>query len=60
MNELNVTKENINKLGEHRVVYLPHLWERENLKPSKSQKKLQKSKLNNFDYIKLKKVSVLT
>ena len=29
VNDLNIKKETINKLGEHRIVYLSDLWERE-------------------------------
>ena len=55
MKELNIKKETINKLGEHRIVYLSDLWERKDFKTSKSQKKITKSKMNNFNYIKLKR-----
>ena len=53
MNDLNIKKETISKLGEHRIVYLSDIWKGKTLKPSKLEK-ITKSKINNFDYIKLK------
>ena len=52
--ELNIKKETINKLVEHRIVYLSDLWEREDFKTKQELEKITKSKINNFDYIKLK------
>ena len=51
--ELNIKKETINKLGEHRIVYLSDLWYREDFKTKEELEKITKSKMNNFDYIKL-------
>ena len=51
-NELNIKKETINKLYEHRIVYLSDLWEREDVKTKQELEKITKSKINNFDYIK--------
>ena len=45
MKELNIKKETRNKLGKHRIVYLPDLWEREDFKTKQElEKKLQKVK----------------
>ena len=55
MNELNVKKETINKLGEHRIVYLSDLWDGKNFITKQELEKITKSKINNFDYIKLKR-----
>ena len=54
MKELNIKKETINKLGEHRIVYLSDLWDGEEFKTKQEIEKITKSKINNFDYIKLK------
>ena len=54
VNELNIKKEAINKLGEHRIIYLSDLWEREDFKTKQELEQITKSKINNFDYIKLK------
>ena len=54
MNELNVKKETINKLGKYRIVYLSDLWDGENFITKQELEKITKSKINNFDYIKLK------
>ena len=53
--ELNIKKETINKLGEHRIVYLSDLWDGEDFKTKQELEKLTKSKINNFNYIKLKR-----
>ena len=37
-------KETINKLGEHRIVYLSDLWEGEDFKTKQELEKLQKVK----------------
>ena len=42
--ELNIKKETINKLGEHRIVYLSDLWDGEVFKSKQVRKKLQKVK----------------
>ena len=55
VNDLNMKKETISKLGEHRIVYLSDLWKREDLKIKQELEKITKSKINNFDYIKLKR-----
>ena len=52
--ELNIKKETINKLGEHRIVYLLDLWYGKDFKTKQELEKTTKSKINNFDYIKLK------
>ena len=39
MNELNIKKENMNKLGEHRIKYLADLWEREDFKTKQELEK---------------------
>ena len=49
-----IKKETINKLGEHRIVYLSDLWDREDFKTKQELEKITKSKINNFGYIKLK------
>ena len=54
VNELNIKKETINKLGKHRRVYLSDLWKMKDFKTKKELEKITKSKMNNFDYIKLK------
>ena len=54
MNELNVKKETTNNLGEHRIVYLSDLWDGEDFITKQELEKITKSKINNFDYIKLK------
>ena len=54
MNELNVKKETTNKLGEYRIVYSSDLWDREDFKTKQELEKITESKINNFDYIKLK------
>ena len=54
MNELNIKKETINKLGEHRIVYLSDLWDGEDFITKKELEKITKSKINDFVYIKLK------
>ena len=54
MKELNIKKETINKLGEHRIVYLSDLWESEYFKTKQELEKITKSEMNNFDYIKIK------
>ena len=41
VNELNIKKETLNKLGEHRIVHLSDLWEREDFK-TKKEKNYQK------------------
>ena len=53
MKELNIKKETINKLDEHRIVYLSDLWDREDFKTKQELEKITNSKMNNFDYIKL-------
>ena len=54
-NELNIKKETINKLGQHRIVYLSDLWDREDFKTKQElEKKITKSKINHFDFIKSK------
>ena len=55
VNELNVKKENINKLGKHRIVYLSDIWDGEDFITKQKLEKITKSKINHFDYIKLKK-----
>ena len=35
VNDLNIKKETISKLGEHRIVYLSDLWERKDFKTKK-------------------------
>ena len=55
VNELNIKKETINKLGEHRIVYLSDLWGGEDVITKQELGKITKSKINNFDYIKLKR-----
>ena len=40
MNEFNIKKETINKLREHRIVYLSDLWEREDFKTKRELEKL--------------------
>ena len=55
MSDLNIKKETINKLDEHRIVYLSDLWEREDFKTKQELEKITKSKINHFDYIKLKR-----
>ena len=54
MNALNIKKETINEIGEHRILYLSDLWERKDFKTKQELGKITKSKMNNFDYIKLK------
>ena len=39
MNELNIKKETINKLGEHRIVCLSDLWERKDFKTKEDLEK---------------------
>ena len=47
VNELNIKKETINKLGEHRIVYLSDLWDGEDfITKQELEKKLQKVKLH--------------
>ena len=53
--ELNIKKETINKLGEHSIVYLSDLWDGEDFKTKQELEKITKGKINNFDYIKLKR-----
>ena len=53
--ELNIKKETINKLGEHRIVYLSDLWERKDFKTKQELEKITKCKISNFNYIKLKR-----
>ena len=55
VNELNIKKETISKLGEHRIVYLSILWDGEDFITKQELEKITKSKINNFDYIKLKR-----
>ena len=55
VNELNIKKEIINKLSEHRIVYLSDLWEREDFKiQARVRNKTTKSKINNVYYSNLK------
>ena len=54
MKELNKKNETIIKLGEHKIVYLSDLWDGENFQTKQELEKITKSKVNNFDYIKLK------
>ena len=55
MNDLKIQKETINKSDEHRIVYLSDLWDGEDFNTKQELEKITKSKINNFDYIKLKK-----
>ena len=52
MKESKIKKETINKLGEHRIVYLSDVWDREDFKTKQELEKFIKSTINNFDYIK--------
>ena len=52
--DLNIKSEIINKLGEHRIIYLSDLWERKKFKTKKGMENITKYKMNDFDYIKLK------
>ena len=54
VNDLIIKKEIISKLGKHRIVFLSDLWERADFK-TKQVREITKIKINNFDYIKLKK-----
>ena len=54
MNELNIKKETINKLGKHRIVYLSDLRDGKHFITKQELEKITKSKINNFDYIKVK------
>ena len=55
MKELNIKKETINKLGEHRIVFLSDLWHGKYFKTKQELENTIKGKINNFDYIKLKR-----
>ena len=55
MSDLNIKKETINKLGEHRIVYLSDLWDGEDFKTKQELEKITKSKMNHFDYIKFER-----
>ena len=46
--------EIINRLGEHRIVYLSDLWKRKEFKTKQEIENIAKCKMNDFDYIKLK------
>ena len=39
MNELNIKKETINKLDEHRIVYLSDLWDKKDFKTKQELEK---------------------
>uniref|UniRef100_A0A5F8HF18 RNA-directed DNA polymerase n=1 Tax=Monodelphis domestica TaxID=13616 RepID=A0A5F8HF18_MONDO len=54
VNDLNIKKETIRKLGEHRVVYMSDLWEGKDFKTKQELERVTKCKINNLDYIKLK------
>ena len=45
MKELNIKKETINKLGEHRMVYLSDLWDGEDFKTKQELEKIIKSNI---------------
>ena len=55
VNELSIKKESKNKLDEHRIVYFSDVWERKDFKTKQELEKIIKCKINNFDYIKLKR-----
>ena len=44
VNELNIKKETINKLGEYRIVYLSDLWKRKDFKNKQELEKITKVK----------------
>ena len=52
---MNIKKETISKLDEHRIVYLSELWKRKDFNTKQKLQKITKCKINNFDYIKLKR-----
>ena len=52
VNDFNLKRKIISKLGEHRVVYLSDLWERAAFKLKQEIESIAKCKMNNFDYIK--------
>uniref|UniRef100_A0A5F8G8B3 Uncharacterized protein n=1 Tax=Monodelphis domestica TaxID=13616 RepID=A0A5F8G8B3_MONDO len=54
VNDLNIKKKTIRKLGEHRRVYMSDLWEGKDFKTKQDLERVTKCKINNLDYIKLK------
>uniref|UniRef100_K7E3F2 Uncharacterized protein n=2 Tax=Monodelphis domestica TaxID=13616 RepID=K7E3F2_MONDO len=55
VNDFDIMKQTISKLYEHRIACMSDLWESKGFKTKQGFKKITKYKINNFDYIKLKR-----
>ena len=58
MHDLGIKIDTMDKLVEQRIVYLSDLWRREEFLTNKEIETIMKCKMENFDYIKLKRFCI--